>query len=99
MQPSEILDAAEIDTELVKSILESHVKPQFLTNPHPQLNLSTGRALHRIAGGAMASQDYYDEQNWKNRPGLAGVISWCIRSVPVSIALLNGPINMFLIWY
>ncbi|OCB84534.1 hypothetical protein A7U60_g8520 [Sanghuangporus baumii] len=77
----EILDPTDINTELVKSVLENHVKPLFLTNPHPQLNLSTGRALHRSAGGSMAAQDYYDEQAWKNHPGLANVISWCIRRI------------------
>ena len=87
----EILDSVAINTELVKSVLENHVKPWFLTNPHPQVNLSTGRALHRIAGGSMASQDYYDEQTWKNQPGLANIISWCMRRIPVSY--LNGPLN------
>ncbi|KAL5527207.1 hypothetical protein ACEPAG_5998 [Sanghuangporus baumii] len=77
-----VLDSTDINIELVKSVLENHVKPLFLTNPHPQLNLSTGRALHRSAGGSMAAQDYYDEQTWKNHPGLANMISWCIRCIP-----------------
>ncbi|KAL5488230.1 hypothetical protein ACEPAI_6338 [Sanghuangporus weigelae] len=77
-----ILDSTDIHIELVRSVLENHVKPLFLTNPHPQLNLSTGRALHRSAGGSMAAQDYYDEQTWKSHPGLANVISWCIQRIP-----------------
>ncbi|EJD00972.1 uncharacterized protein FOMMEDRAFT_169184 [Fomitiporia mediterranea MF3/22] len=78
----ELLCSFDIKIELVKSVLEFHVKPLFVTNPHPQLNISTGRSLHRIAGGPMASQDYYDEQTWKNHPSLSNLISWCISQIP-----------------
>ena len=84
----EFLDSIDVSIELLKSLLENHVKPCFLTNPHPQLNPATGRALNRIAGGHMASQDYYDEQVWKDHLGLSNVVSWCIRHIPVSIRSL-----------
>ncbi|KAI5124880.1 hypothetical protein M0805_007310 [Coniferiporia weirii] len=76
------LASSEADAETVKAVLETNVKPLFISNPHPQLNLSTGRALPRTAGGPMASQDYYDEQTWKNSLGLSNVVSWCIRNLP-----------------
>jgi hypothetical protein len=31
----------------------------------------------------MASQDYYQSQTWKQSPGAANVISWCVRNTDV----------------
>ncbi|KAH8113299.1 hypothetical protein DFH11DRAFT_1601249 [Phellopilus nigrolimitatus] len=97
----DILFSAHPDIEAVKVVLESHVKPLFLSNPHPQLNLATGRTLPRTAGGPMASQDYYDEQTWKKHPGVANVVSWCIRQIPAESYeqvwhLLIPPVMTFL---
>jgi hypothetical protein len=32
----------------------------------------------------MASQDYYFGQEWKNSPGAATVILWCVSNIQVS---------------
>ncbi|PAV20807.1 atp :trna-specific trna nucleotidyltransferase [Pyrrhoderma noxium] len=77
-----LLDSTEFSIELIRSILEDYVKPIFLANPHPQVNLNTGRILPKLAGGSLASIDYYQEQNWKGQPGVANVVSWCIRHIP-----------------
>lgn len=73
---------------LLSHILEHKVKPLFRSNPHPDLNLSTGRKLSRPAGGPMASQDYYENQTWKNAPGAANLLSWCVRHLEVKAGLI-----------
>ena len=80
-----LLDSTEFSVELIRSILEDYVKPIFLANPHPQVNLNTGRILPKLAGGSLASIDYYQEQNWKGQPGVTNVVSWCIRHIPVRV--------------
>ena len=40
--------------------------------------------MSRTAGGTLASGDYLQEQTWKEHPGLAYLVSWCIRKVSVS---------------
>ncbi|KAJ7578575.1 hypothetical protein C8J56DRAFT_351967 [Mycena floridula] len=72
---------AEPDVPLLSELLLKKLKPLFQANPHPSLNLSTGRKLARQAGGPMASQDYYDTQIWKEHPGTANLVSWCIRHI------------------
>ncbi|KAJ6627433.1 hypothetical protein B0H10DRAFT_1994498 [Mycena sp. CBHHK59/15] len=67
---------------LVVQILENNVKPLFRSNPHPSLNLETGRKLARPAGGPMASQDFYDSQTWKDYPGSSNIVLWCLRNMP-----------------
>jgi hypothetical protein len=57
-----------------------------MSNPHPALNLSTGRKLPRMAGGPMASQDYYEAQTWKSHLGLPSVLSWCVRNAKVLLS-------------
>ncbi|KAJ7179500.1 hypothetical protein C8R46DRAFT_1160062 [Mycena filopes] len=47
---------------LLVQILQYNLKPLFRSNPHPSINLETGRKLTRPAGGPMASQDFYDSQ-------------------------------------
>lgn len=79
----DVLSPLKPDSELVRAMLERHVKPLFLSSPHPALNLSSGRTLSRPAGGPMSTQDYYVEQTWKSHPGLGNLISWCIRQTPV----------------
>ncbi|KAL0954359.1 hypothetical protein HGRIS_003352 [Hohenbuehelia grisea] len=66
---------------LLRQILSKHVKPIFQANPHPYVNLSTGRKLARAAGGPLAAQDYYESQTWKTHPGLPNLVSWCIRNI------------------
>ncbi|KAK0467886.1 uncharacterized protein EV420DRAFT_433076 [Desarmillaria tabescens] len=71
----------EPDVRLLKRILTHNVKPLFLSTPHPSLNLSTGRKLPRLAGGPMASQDYYEEQTWKEHPETASLVSFVVRNI------------------
>ena len=68
---------------IIEYILQYFIKPVFLANPHPSLNLSTGRKLLRMAGGPMATQDYYEAQTWKCHPGVPNILSWCVRNVKV----------------
>jgi len=46
------------------------IRTVFSSNPHPHLNIKTGKKLARLAGGPNAVQDYYKEQAWKNYPGM-----------------------------
>ncbi|TFK43043.1 hypothetical protein BDQ12DRAFT_162717 [Crucibulum laeve] len=66
---------------LLRHILTNNIKPIFRSNPHPSLNLETGRKLARPAGGPMASQDYYDSQTWKQHPGVGVVVQWCANCI------------------
>jgi Tti2 family len=70
---------------LIESILIHEIKPLFLSNPHPSINLSTGRKLPRPAGGPMASQDYYEGQKWKAHPGVEYLVLWCVQQIQVRI--------------
>ncbi|THH12369.1 hypothetical protein EW145_g12 [Phellinidium pouzarii] len=97
----DLLASTESNVETVISVLENNVKPLFLSNPHPQLNLSTGRVLSHPAGGDMASQDYYNDQTWKTHPGVDNIVSWCIRQLPPESYeqvwhLLTPPVMTFL---
>jgi hypothetical protein len=74
---------------LLVQILTSNIKPLFQSNPHPSLNVSTGRKLSRPAGGPMARQDYYEGQTWKNYPGAPIALSWCVRQVKVHTSHLG----------
>ncbi|KAG5645775.1 hypothetical protein DXG03_005312 [Asterophora parasitica] len=75
----DILDRfSDPSTGILVQLLTQNIKPLFKLNPHPSLN-ATGRKLPRPAGGPMASQDFYDEQAWKSSPGVANVVSWCVR--------------------
>ncbi|KAJ7895955.1 hypothetical protein B0H14DRAFT_2558408 [Mycena olivaceomarginata] len=55
-------------------VLQNNIKPIFRSNPHPSINLETGRKLARPAGGPAASQDFYDTQTWKDHPGAANIV-------------------------
>ncbi|EEB94737.1 hypothetical protein MPER_06401, partial [Moniliophthora perniciosa FA553] len=75
---TEILkEISEPDVPLLNEILSQHVKPMFRSNPHPSLNMSTGRKLGRPAGGPMASQDFYEGQTWKANVGAPSTVLWC----------------------
>jgi len=67
----------------------------FSSNSHPHLNIKTGKKLARPAGGANAVQDYYEEQVWKNYPGIWSVlawVAWVVKNISVSsrVTLCNS---------
>ncbi|KAF9520981.1 hypothetical protein BS47DRAFT_1335069 [Hydnum rufescens UP504] len=65
--------------KILKDILEYDIKPLFLANAHPRVNLDSGRKLFRIAGGPAAAQDMYEDQLWKRRGlGCWNVIRWSV---------------------
>ncbi|KAF5361588.1 hypothetical protein D9757_011557 [Collybiopsis confluens] len=79
---TEILDDFSKPSLLVMNqLLETDVNPLFRSNPHPSLNLSTGRKLDRPAGGPMGSIDFYESQAWKAYPGAANLVFWCLRHI------------------
>lgn len=61
-------------------ILTHHLKPAFAANPHPRLNLQTGRKLPRPAD----TQDAHEGQVWKTRIGIGNVLGWCLRNIEAS---------------
>ncbi|KAG6906563.1 hypothetical protein DXG01_013191 [Tephrocybe rancida] len=63
---------------LLTQVLTHNVKPLFQFSPHPNLDAS-GRKLPRPAGGPMATHDFYEGQAWKSTPGVANLVSWCVR--------------------
>ncbi|KAJ7490315.1 hypothetical protein B0H11DRAFT_2156580 [Mycena galericulata] len=69
---------------LIVQALQYNIKPLFRSNPHPSLNLETGRKLARPAGGPMASQDFYDNQMWKEHPGASNIVLWCVHHIESS---------------
>ncbi|KIK54455.1 hypothetical protein GYMLUDRAFT_905811 [Collybiopsis luxurians FD-317 M1] len=66
---------------LLTQLLETNVNPLFRSNPHPSLNLSTGRKLDRPAGGPEASFDFFETQAWKKYPGAANLVFWCLHHI------------------
>lgn len=70
--------------EILTRLLTTKIKPAFQASPHPQLNTSTGRKLPRQAGGAMAGQDFYEEQVWKADASAVALVGWCARHMDVS---------------
>lgn len=79
---SEILGLlGEPSLYLLEEVFTKRIKPVFQANPHPMLNLETGRKLPRSAGGYAAAQDAYEGQLWKVHPGIGNVILWCVRCI------------------
>ncbi|KAL1741835.1 hypothetical protein HDZ31DRAFT_44564 [Schizophyllum fasciatum] len=78
---ADILDSsfAEPGRELLTRLLTAKIKPAFQGSAHPHLNPSTGRRLPRQAGGAMAGQDFYEEQTWKADASAVALVGWCAR--------------------
>lgn len=71
---------------LFRNILEFNIKPLFLASSHPRLNLDTGRKLSKPAGGDAASQDMFQEQQWKREgQGCWNVLHWCVQNMSVGI--------------
>lgn len=86
---SEILGQwGEPSLHLLEEVFTKRIKPVFKANPHPMLNLETGRKLPRTAGGYAAAQDAYDGQIWKAHPGIGNVILWCVRRIDVGFCVL-----------
>lgn len=87
MQRLDLLALPQISPslDLVREVLTHNLKPIFKASPHPNLNTETGRKLGGYAGGPMAMQDYYEEQVWKEYPGIGKVVLWCVRHIPVCI--------------
>ncbi|KAI0722009.1 hypothetical protein C8T65DRAFT_629979 [Cerioporus squamosus] len=88
-------------SDTLERVLRDFVKPIFESNPHPLLNVETGRKLPRAAGGPLGHLDYLEGQEWKARPALSNVLSWCIshtdsRSVERLWHLYIPPIMTFL---
>jgi hypothetical protein len=81
--PEILHEYSEPPLPLVVQVLQNNVKPIFRSNPHPSVNLETGRKLARPAGGPAASQDFYDTQTWKDHPGAANIVLWCVRNIQV----------------
>ncbi|KAF9268321.1 hypothetical protein L218DRAFT_608770 [Marasmius fiardii PR-910] len=75
---------SEPNITVVTEVLLQHVKPVFQRNPHPSLNMSTGRKLQRPAGGFMGSQDFYESQDWKDNVRLPSLVYWCVRHMKES---------------
>ncbi|TFK83268.1 hypothetical protein K466DRAFT_647686 [Polyporus arcularius HHB13444] len=65
-------------SDTLERVLRDFVKPIFQRNPHPLLNVETGRKLPRAAGGPLGHLDYLEGQEWKAQPALPNVLSWCI---------------------
>ncbi|EJF63083.1 hypothetical protein DICSQDRAFT_103604 [Dichomitus squalens LYAD-421 SS1] len=75
----DILNAYVISsTDLQEQVLRGFIKPIFQPNPHPSVNIETGRKLPRPAGGPLGHLDYMEGQEWKNHPEVSHVISWCL---------------------
>ncbi|PFH50332.1 hypothetical protein AMATHDRAFT_85853 [Amanita thiersii Skay4041] len=66
---------------LLEVLLANRIKPIFQNNIHPSINPTTGRKLPRPAGGPLASQDFYEEQHWKEHPGIGNVMLWCVQHI------------------
>ncbi|KAI0092518.1 hypothetical protein BDY19DRAFT_883360 [Irpex rosettiformis] len=64
---------------LVEFILSRKIKPLFQRNPHPDVNISTGRKMARSAGGPAGYQDHFESQIWKENLGTVDILLWCIR--------------------
>jgi len=74
---------------LLRQILSKNLRTVFSSNPHPHLNIKTGKKLARPAGGPNAVQDYYEEQAWKDYPGIWSVLAWVIKNISVSSRVIS----------
>ncbi|PCH41573.1 hypothetical protein WOLCODRAFT_163213 [Wolfiporia cocos MD-104 SS10] len=74
-----LLPYALPDASILQDILSRHVKPIFQSNTHPSLNPSSGRTLPRPAGGPLAQSSHLEGQVWKEHPGIADLVSWCVQ--------------------
>ena len=83
LNPEILTPFADPPIMMLEKILTDHIKSLFKFNPHPSLNLSTGRKLPENAGGPMGMQDYYEGQVWKKHLGAPNLISWCVRNIQV----------------
>ena len=80
---ADILSYITPNAELLERTLRDFVKPIFQPNPHPHLNVETGRKLSRPAGGPLGHLDYLEGQEWKSCPAVSNVLSWCTTHADV----------------
>ncbi|THU78784.1 hypothetical protein K435DRAFT_769146 [Dendrothele bispora CBS 962.96] len=76
-----LAEFSEPDVSTLTHLLSQHVKPLFQSNPHPSLDLSSGRTLRRPAGGPMATQDFFESQVWKKNVGASNLVAWCVKHI------------------
>ncbi|KAG8899686.1 hypothetical protein FRB99_006499 [Tulasnella sp. 403] len=70
--------------EVISTVLTSHLKPLFLANPHPRVNLDSGRKLYEHDGSRPSYQDYLDDQKWKtDGKGCWNTLAWCVTQLQV----------------
>lgn len=70
---------------LITQILANKLKPIFKLSPHPNLHAETGRKVTNRPGGPLAVHDYYEEQKWKEYPGVEKIILWCVSGLQVHL--------------
>uniref|UniRef100_A0A8H7XS72 Uncharacterized protein n=1 Tax=Psilocybe cubensis TaxID=181762 RepID=A0A8H7XS72_PSICU len=70
---------------LITQILEYKLKPIFKLSPHPNLHAETGRKVTNRPGGPLAVHDYYEEQKWKEYPGVEKIVLWCISGLQENV--------------
>ena len=83
---TEVTSTEILDLEgefFLEEVLAKHIKPIFQANPHPMLNVETGRKLPRMAGGYATTQDAYEGQAWKDHPGVVNVLLWSVQRIDV----------------
>lgn len=79
------------DIALITHVLFNRVRPVFQSHVHPKVNPSTGRALGRVAGGPLASQDLYTSQSWKeSHLGVSNVLFWVVAHIEVKSSHVAG---------
>ncbi|KAH9479561.1 hypothetical protein JR316_0008156 [Psilocybe cubensis] len=64
---------------------EYKLKPIFKLSPHPNLHAETGRKVTNRPGGPLAVHDYYEEQKWKEYPGVEKIVLWCISGLQENV--------------
>ncbi|PPQ68581.1 hypothetical protein CVT25_005424 [Psilocybe cyanescens] len=67
--------------DLITQILAHKLKPIFKFSPHPHLHVETGRKVFSHVGGPLAVHDYYEDQKWKEYPGVEKIILWCVSGI------------------
>lgn len=79
-------------TDILKPIYRTHPHPQInistgrVLPPRPGKTAADQDAdshAGSYAGGASASQDFYEEQTWKESPGAGALVIWCISHIEV----------------
>ena len=82
--PATLLPLETADYVLPERILSHSIRPIFQKNPHPGVNVATGRRLARPVGGSAGALDFYEGQEWKQHPGMLNTLLWCVRHIEVN---------------